>query len=467
MLYMRYLFIEKPNLLFIFSDQHRATDLGCYGNDEVISPNFDHFAKEGLRFTNCYSNSPVCVPARGTLLTGLYPWHHGALTNDLPIRTALESVATTAEKNSYTSGYIGKWHLGGVPRDRFIPMESRLGFSKWYAANCTHDYSNSYFDDESNQRHFFKRHESIEQTDLALKFLEERKDKGPWTLHLSWGPPHDPYLDVPGEFLDLYKNLVPRLRPNVGEKILHTKTSFWDRKKLIQYTRGYYALISLLDHEFGRILAALDRLGLRDNTIVVYTSDHGDMLGSQGFTHKQFPFREASNVPLLVSWKDNTWTGVNEECLGLADLPVSLLVLMGLNFETKRDGENLSALFTDIKARGKEAVPLFDLVPAHQAEDRGGFEWAGLKTRTHTFAKKSDGSPWLLFDDTHDPYQLKNLVNDPSHSEMLQKLSKQTDSLLNQHDFTFGPWENTIRKLGLVDAWNKSQVWFRRKALIP
>lgn len=403
------------------------------------------------------------MPARGTLLTGLYPWHHGALANDLPVKTDLESVATLAEKSGYTTGYIGKWHLGGVPRDRFIPRESRLGFSKWQAANCTHDYSKSYFDDADNGRHFFKRHESIEQTDLALDFLENvAAEEKPWTLHLSWGPPHDPYLDVPGEYLGLYKNLAPSLRPNVSEKILHRTDSFWDREKLIQYTRGYYALISLLDHEFGRILAALDRLGLRGNTVVVYTSDHGDMLGSQGLTHKQLPYREAANVPLLVSWKGKTWTGVNEECLGLADLPVSLMSLLGLEFETKRDGENLGALFTDPRANGKEAVPIFDLVPAHQAEDRGGFEWAGIKTKSHTFAKKSDGSPWVLFDDVADPFQLNNLALDESHSPLLRKLSSDTDAVLKRHGFAFGPWKDTIRKLGLVDAWNQSQTYFKR-----
>ncbi|MBL8993986.1 MAG: sulfatase-like hydrolase/transferase, partial [Spirochaetia bacterium] len=246
---------------------------------------------------------------------------------------------------------------------------------------------------------------------------------------------------------------------------LQTKTSFWDREKLIRNTRGYYALISLLDHEFGRILATLERLGLRDNTIIVYTSDHGDMLGSQNLTHKQLPFREAANVPLLVSWKGKTWTGVNEECLGLADLPVSLMSLLGLQFGSKRDGENLGALFTDPKARGKEAVPIFDLVPAHQAEDRGGFEWAGLKTKTHTFAKKSDGSPWLLFDDARDPFQLKNLAADASHSQTLQKFSSDTDKALKQHDFAFGPWKDTIRNLGLVDVWNKSQAYFKRASI--
>ena len=131
---------KTQNLLFVFSDEHRKHDLGCYGNTIVKTPNLDRLAEEGLCFSHCVSNSPVCVPARGSLLTGLFPQKHGAFTNDLAIHSDCISIANVLNDAGYHTGYIGKWHLAGIPRDQFITEERRLGFKEWKVANCNHDY---------------------------------------------------------------------------------------------------------------------------------------------------------------------------------------------------------------------------------------------------------------------------------------------------------------------------------------
>lgn len=144
---------QNPNILFLFSDQHRWCDLGCYGNDQIISPNLDAFAQKAIRFNNCISNSPVCVPARGSLLTGLFPLRHGAVSNDLPMRKDVESISHVLAREGYHTGYIGKWHLAGIPRDQYIPEgKGRFGFKEWKVANCNHDYMNAYYYDEENKR---------------------------------------------------------------------------------------------------------------------------------------------------------------------------------------------------------------------------------------------------------------------------------------------------------------------------
>ena len=125
--------------------------MGCAGNTEVSTPNIDAIAAEGAMFRNAYSNCPVCVPVRGTLLTGLHPLRHGAAGNDLPIRTDLRSVADELNDAGYDTAYIGKWHLGGVPRDQFITEDRRLGFRYWRANNCNHDYMNYFYDDNDNK----------------------------------------------------------------------------------------------------------------------------------------------------------------------------------------------------------------------------------------------------------------------------------------------------------------------------
>ncbi|MBI4979142.1 MAG: sulfatase [Spirochaetes bacterium] len=455
--------MRKPNLLFVFSDQHRACDLNCYGNADVHTPELDRFAAQGVRFTNAVSNCPLCVPIRGSLMTGLYPWHHRAITNDLPVRTDAESIATVLNRAGYHTGYIGKWHLGGIPRDKAIPRHERLGFTEWKAYNCNHSYSKGFYFDENDVRHDMKEHSCIAETSLAAKFIERNSGK-PWALTLSWEPPHDPYFDVPEKYLSLYHDKPITLRPNVGESALHHKNKTFIRAEIAERLRGYYALITLIDDQFGRLIDTLKRTGQYENTIVVYTSDHGDMHGSHGFTNKQLPYAESVNVPLIVSWPGHTRSGVTDEVIGLTDLPVSMLGLMGISFPGKVDGENLSALFTDTAARGADGAIICDLVPCHQAEDRGADAWIGVKTKSHTYVRDAQQAT-MLFDDAADPYQMKNLIDDDAAADIRRDMEKMLSSLTAKHGIRFRAWREYIIEEGYRDAWNDSQLYFKRAVL--
>ncbi len=380
---------SRPNILFAFSDQHRWRDMGCYGNDQVLTPNFDAFAREAIRFNNCISNCPVCVPIRGSLLTGLLPLKHGAITNDLPICHDVTSIAHVLKENGYHTGYIGKWHLAGVPRDQYIPPgKGRLGFEEWKVCNCSHAYMDAYYYGEDNSRIEIEGYEPIEQTRLAIDFIERNsKEKQPWCLYLSWGPPHDPYRSVPDSYLDIYKHMELRLRDNIPSTIKHTLNKTYTVDQIKDFIKGYYAHITALDEQFGRLIRALEQTGQIDNTIIIYTSDHGDMLGSQGVTNKQWPYDESIKVPLLVYWKGKTINGVSDELIGLVDLPVSILGLLGLEFPCEVDGQDLHHLFIDEKARGLESCYIFDYIPSHQAAARGSSEWRGIRTKRYTYAR--------------------------------------------------------------------------------
>jgi len=450
---------RPPNILLVFSDQHRWCDLGCYGNPQVVSPHLDAFAQRATRFTHCISNGPVCVPARGSLLTGLHPLKHRAITNDLPMAHGVTSMADVLAAAGYHTGYVGKWHLAGVPRDGHIPAgEGRYGFREWKACECNHDYMHAYYYDEANRRIAIEGYEPIAQTDLAIDFLRRNGGRS-WFLCLSWGPPHDPYHLVPEEYLSLYPEQDLVLRPNVPQQARVTTTRTLSREQIRRNYQGYYAHISALDEQFGRLVAALEETGQTDETIVVYTSDHGDMLGSQGYVNKQLPYEEAIRVPLLVRWGDRTLTGVSHELIGLVDLPVTLLGLAGLAFPEPVDGTNLAALMTDRHARGLDACYIYDLVPCHQAAARSGSEWRGLRTRQHTFACTASDEGFALYDNLADPYQLRNLVDDPASAELRAELYARTRRLAEEHD-AFLPWETLIRAHGLREEWNRSQAYF-------
>ena len=455
---------EQPNLLVVFADQHRWCDLGCYGNTQVRSPHLDAFAGEALRFTPCFSNSPVCVPARGSLLTGRLPLGHGALTNDLPMRHGTPCVAEVMAGAGYHTGYIGKWHLAGVPRDGAIPAgPGRFGFQEWKVCNCSHRYLDAYYFDEENRRVRIEGYEPVEQTRLAADTMRRHRGE-PWCLFLSWGPPHDPYSAVPPEYLEQYRAEEMLLRPNVAEEIVATRTRIFPREQARQWLRGYYAHVTALDEQFGRLMRALEETGQRENTVVVYTSDHGDMLGSQGLTNKQVPYEESVRVPLLVSWPGHVRAGACKELVGLVDLPVSLLGLLGLRFPEAVDGTDLRALFTDAGAAGLDECYLCELVACHQAADRGEREWRAIRTRRHTFARTAADGGYALFDNEQDPYQMRNLVHEPAAQSLRRELLARLDALITRHDRLL-PWEEFIRHFGYREEWNRSQEYFRRPTL--
>lgn len=448
-----------PNILLVFSDQHRWCDLGCYGNAQVSSPNLDAFGERATRFTHCIANAPLCVPARASLLTGLHALKHRAITNDLPVRQDVTSLAHVLGEAGYRTGYVGKWHLAGVPRDAPVPRgPARLGFEEWKVCECNHDYMHAYYYDEEDRRVDITGYEPVAQTDLAIDFAKRHRGH-PWFLCLSWGPPHDPYHLVPARYAGLYPRRELRLRPNVPERIHDTQTRILSGEQIRTNYQGYYAHITALDEQFGRLLAALDATGQREQTIVIYTSDHGDMLGSQGWTNKQLPYDEAIRVPLLVAWGKYTPGHVTDELIGLVDLPTSILGLVGLRFPDAVDGVDLHRLIIDPEAQGLGACYVYDLVPCHQAMARGGSEWRAIRTKQHTLARTASDTGFALYDNLADPYQMHNLINDPQAASVRAELLAQLDALISRYDELL-LWQEMIRKYGLRQEWNKSQAYF-------
>ncbi len=447
--------MAAPNLLLVLSDQHRYFDLGSSGNPEVRTPHLDAFAARAVCCSQCVSNAPLCVPARGSLLTGLLPHRHRAISNDLPIDPACASIATVLAANGYATGYIGKWHLAGIPRDKPVSAEKRLGFSSWKAYNCNHDYEHGYYFDAANKRHDLTGYEPVAQTDLCLDFITQQQGR-PWCCVLSFGPPHDPYQTAPHKLRQLYADKELTLRANVPDQVRVTRQHFYGKDQVRQNYRGYYAHITALDQQFGRLISRLEQTGQLDNTIVVYTSDHGDMLGSQGLANKQLPYEESIRVPLLLRLGQKTFTGSQPGLISLLDLPVSILGLAGFSFPGPVDGQDLHELFLDPQAEGLEQAYLLDTVPCHQAWARGGSEWRGLRTKSHTYARSADGSSCWLFDNQADPCQLENLADDQvlraGFEEKLQQLAAENDDFL--------PWQLYLEKYGYKQVWNESQAHF-------
>ncbi len=451
---------KKPNILYIFSDQHRKFDIGCYGHEFVKTPNLDKLAEGGLRFNHCISNSPVCVPARGALLTGLHAGKHKAFTNDMSIDPSCTSIADVLKKAGYYTGYLGKWHLAGIPREQAITKENRLGFEEWKVANCNHNYLDNHYYDENNVKHVVDGYEPEIFGGLALDFIENhKKDENPWALYLSLATPHEPFGPIKQEYLEEYADVEITLRPNTQEYVISNKGEPMDIASYREYTRGYWGHVSAIDKQIGLLIEKLKESNQLENTMIIYSSDHGDMLGSQGTRDKQVPYEESIGIPLIAYWENHIYEGVCDELIGLPDLPVTVAGLVGEKFPVETDGEDLSRLFLDKDAKGYHSAYMYEYYPAHQATLKHLNAWRGIRTKRYTYAVEADNLDWLLFDNVTDPYQLDNLAGREEYDSLQRELWEELKAHIEKHDALVDGVDYVIRS-GQIKEFNASQKYF-------
>lgn len=429
----------KPNLVFILADQWRAQEMGYAGNTQIKTPNLDKFAQESLIFEHAVANLPVCAPWRASFLTGQYPLTHGIFYNDKPLPNEALTLGEIYKSEGYQTGYIGKWHLNGHQRgedpfsgrDKPIPAERRQGFDYWKVREVSHNYNNSFYFDEKDQRHVWPGYDVFPQTDSAISFMAKNKEK-PFALILSYGPPHDPYFSAPAEFKALYDAKSLALRPNVP-------IEFQDSARNV--LAGYYAHATAIDHAFGKLLQALDDLGLKDNTLLVFTSEHGDMLMSKGVLKKQRPWDESILVPMLMRYPAGLGkqSRVIQNPIGTPDLLPTFLGMSGIKIPDQVEGKDFSKDLIQGKDIDNEASLILLPVPFHEWQfSNGGREYRGIRTKRYTYVRDLKG-PWLLYDNESDPYQLNNLVDQKEVSELQKELESLLKAKLKERKDEFMP----------------------------
>ncbi|MCY3020762.1 MAG: sulfatase [Planctomycetota bacterium] len=432
--------VKKPNVVFVFADQWRAQATGFAGDPNARTPVLDKLAGESLRLTTAVSNCPVCSPYRASLITGRYPLTHGVFLNDVCLSNDAVSLAQAFRSGGYQTGYIGKWHLDGHGRTSFIPRERRQGFEFWKVLECTHNYNRSPYYGDENVKLFWDGYDACAQTREAQQYIRDRAGKGPFALFVSWGPPHNPYETAPEKYRKLCKAEDLALRPNVPAKQA-------PRADLA----GYYAHCSALDECAGRLWETLRESKLEDDTIFVFTSDHGDMLGSQGLSRKQHPYDESIRVPFLIHWPKLCKEGrAVATPFGTPDIMPTLLGLCGLEIPKTVEGTDFSGHFRGGPAPGDGAALIACYAPFGEwPKVRGGREYRGVRTQRHTYIRTLEG-PWLLFDNEQDPYQMKNLCGAQEHAALQKDFEGLLQSKLRETKDDFQPAEHYIRKWNYV-----------------
>jgi len=432
---------SRPNVVFLLADQWRAQDTGFVGNTDVITPNLDRLAAVSVNLINAVSGCPVCSPYRASLMSGQYSLTLGVFVNDVPLSDKAVSIARAYKAAGYDTAYIGKWHLDGRGRSNFTPPERRQGFEFWRALECTHNYNNSLYYADSDVKLRWDGYDAIAQTRQAQRYIRSHAAGKPFVLFVSWGPPHAPYHTAPSKYKALFEGKDIKLRANVPEK-MHAQA----RKDIA----GYYAHMAALDDCVGWIVGTLKECGLQDDTILVFTSDHGDMLYSQGARKKQRPWDESIRVPFLIRYP--AAFGHRGKRIDMPfntpDIMPTLLGLSGVEVPDTVQGVDYSRVLTGAEEPDNDAALIMCPHPFGQWTRRiGGREYRGVRTRRYTYVRDLNG-PWLLYDNVRDPYQMNNLCGRPEYARLQEQMEAILARKLKETNDEFLPGPEYIAKWG-------------------
>ncbi len=385
----------EMNILWFCTDQQRFDTLGCYGNEFVNTPNIDRLASMGVKFNRAYCQSPVCAPSRASFLTGRYPRTCSVRQNGQNINKDERLVSKILKDNGYTCGLAGKLHLSACHPSVCKTQERRIddGYDcfNWShhpwdidkSANWPMNEYTMWLNSKNikfetpvlNDCKYVKKgmpeeyHQTKWCVDKAIEFIESAKSYDlPWMFSLNTFDPHHEF-DPPEEYLSRYLSHLDRLPlPNYKERELDNKTVFqkkdhegsYDTVGNYQYDEmiasdhryikaSYYAMIDLIDHQFGRLLDYLEQSGQLNNTMIIFTSDHGESLGDHGIYLKGPYFYEGNtHVPLIISYPDKIVGGKESNALvELVDLAPTICDFAGLSYQSQMQGRTLLPLLTE------------------------------------------------------------------------------------------------------------------------
>lgn len=423
----------KPNVVWIFGDQHRAQATGYMGDSNVHTPNIDRLAAEGLALTAAVAGSPLCSPARGSLLTGVYP-HRCVPGHEHQLPPQQPTVATVLGAAGYRTAYFGKWHLDGFQEatgrgaHHIVPPERRGDFHHWVGYENNNSQWDCWVHGGEGETAFHERlptYETDAFTDLFTAWLREQRGAGedgpPFFAVLSAQPPHDPYV-APAEWMSRHTPGAVSLRPNVPPVP-------WVQERARRELAGHYAQIENLDWNLGRIRATLDEAGLSHHTHILFFSDHGDQHGSHGQFLKTAPWEESIRVPFVIGGSMPRYAfqgGRVPVPLSHVDVAPTTLGLCGVPAPEWMAGTDYSGLRLGDRADRSSAnepdSAFIQIVIPTGHPDSVDRPWRAVVTRDGWKYAALEGQPWLLFDLNEDPYELVNLAHNSRFSAERRRL---------------------------------------------
>lgn len=487
--------MDKPNIILIMTDQHRMDSLGCYGNKVCQTPNFDELAKDGVVFTNAYTTNPVCTPARSSIQTGLYPSKNGMETNiycpGCRVNELIDSsrlLSRRLEDIGYSIGYTGKWHLG-IGKDKKNDYEYKAHYSNnnicssnyldsegtlptdvgyegddfpghgegGYRYNQYKEYLKEnglefivegYDKPANGYTDFGKVTSPIESTneyylvERTIKYLEEFKDRDkPFYFQLNFWGPHNPHY-APEKYLKLYENesFEPWIsfdedlvnKPKIHNRLRRFDIG-WDvfEKSL----KHYYAFVTSIDAQIGRLIEYLKKNDLYDNTVIIFLPDHGDSHGChKGLENKSYHmYEETTHIPLIIKpMSDWQFSSKVESFVNTCDIYSTILDIAGSIEEgSDSDGSSLLPFL-----QGKKTEAWTDCVVTEGLGVSGVLETQRMLRKKNMKYVFHTADIDELYDLEEDPYEMNNLIYNKEYSKKLMDMKKSLyDWMDNHNDF--------------------------------
>ena len=426
---------RRPNVVWIFGDQHRVHATSYRGDPNVFTPNIDNLAREGMRFDGAVAGAPWCTPFRGALLTGRYPHQSGVVANGCPLPPELPTVAHAFGVAGYHTAYVGKWHLDGTnDRDHYVPPERRGGFHYWMGNDAANNQHEHYvYGSESETPVRLPGYETDALSDLLIAHLRGHvgsagADYRPFFAVLSVQPPHGPNVPPTNPAYG-----APRLHPTALQLRRNVPAVAWVRERARLNLAGYYAMVENLDYNVGRIRQALTALGVDRDTYLIFFSDHGDMMGSHGQFGKSSPWEESIRIPFLIHRSGGAYnmrSGACDAPLNHVDIAPTSLGLCGIPVPAEMVGYDYSAHCKRPDAPEYRGPPqperepqsaYLQQIPPKLLAHTVNRPWRAVVTRDGWKYACTPGSDWLLFNTADDPYEQANYVYDAAFREQKER----------------------------------------------
>jgi arylsulfatase A-like enzyme len=444
---------DKPNLLIIHTDEHHYNTLGCYGGTIVKTPNIDFLADQGALCTSFYATTPVCSPSRAALFSGLYPHNTPVVTNNIRLSDKVVTFAELLKRRGYATGYAGKWHLDGngkpqwEPKRNFGFTDNRFMFNRGHwkkfadskkgpAIGATKGGKPTYGVDGADEKSF----STDWLTTKTIEFIETNKDK-PFCYMLSLPDPHGPN-SVRAPYDTMYDNVTVPIPVSLNKTAAQTP-SWGAREKNVTAAQirkimpKYYGMVKCIDDNVGRILKTLRDRKLMDNTIVIFTSDHGDLCGEHGRHNKGVAYEGSARIAFVAYYPKKIKAGTKiDQALSCVDFLPTMMSLMDHKIDLKVQGRDASALF-----QGKTPGDWNDI-----AFIRGTKSWLCAVTDRYKLVYAMTGEPWL-FDLQKDPNELTNVFAGKAYRSVVKNLSAQLIEYAAKNNDPYGKHEHIKAQL--------------------
>ena len=437
---------KSYNVLVIQTDEHHFNTLGCYGGRIVETPNIDWIAKHGAIATSFYATTPVCSPSRGALISGRYPQNTPVTNNNISLGNHVVTFAEVLRRKGYKTGYAGKWHLDGSGKPQWAPSrkfgfdDNRYMFNRghWKKFEITSDgprvaaikRGKPYYGVENADKESFSTDWLANRT---IDFINTNKAK-PFCYMVSFPDPHGPNT-VRKPYDTMYKNVNVPIPISVNKP--RSQTPRWaagDPKITADTVRllmpKYYGMIKCLDDNIGRILDTLRKNGQIDNTIIVFTSDHGDLCGAHGRLNKGVPYEGSARIPFLFHCPGKIPAGtIVNQALSCVDFVPTLFALTGDKLPMGVEGRDASALFRGTKNQWEDI--------AFIRSTSTGIPWIAAITDRYKIVYSGLGDPWL-FDLKTDPDELHNAFTQPKAQRIIKRLTSKLAAYTKHHNDPYG-----------------------------